>query len=129
MAEYRVCAARYERSVLPLATSIDGHHFSFQAPLEGLGLRVGGYVLLDSATGSRLGQVQSLTAARADAGEIGYDGLSTHVQYQLALGEETVLDVPVHRSTKPLSGRQNRRRCARGCRRARLRARSSRPAS
>ena len=33
-----------ERSVLPLATSIDGRSFSFQASLYDLEFRVGGYV-------------------------------------------------------------------------------------
>ena len=43
--------------MLPLATSIDGRRFSFQAPLRGDAVRPGGYVVLDDGSPPRLGPV------------------------------------------------------------------------
>ncbi len=94
LADLRALRHEIEASILPLATSVDGRRFSFQAPLEPLALRVGGYVMLGEG---RLGQVLALEAARADAGEIGYEGqtkMSTRVQFRLAVGEGLVLDGP-----------------------------------
>jgi hypothetical protein len=56
-----------EASILPLATSVDGRTFSFQASLHGLELRAGGYVVLEDAGGSRLGQVLSIELAVEEA--------------------------------------------------------------
>ena len=47
-------------SVLPLATSVDGRRFSFQASLYGLPFQVGGYVVLDDGGTPRFGQVITL---------------------------------------------------------------------
>jgi hypothetical protein len=49
-----------EASVLPLATSVDGRRFSFQASLHGLELQAGGYAVLDDGGTRRLGQVLSV---------------------------------------------------------------------
>ena len=49
-----------EASVLPLATSVDGRRFTFQASLHGLELQSGGYAVLDDGGTPRLGQVISL---------------------------------------------------------------------
>ena len=47
--------------MLPLATSVDGHRFTFQASLYGLQLQVGSYAVLDAGAGvPRLGQVLAL---------------------------------------------------------------------
>jgi hypothetical protein len=95
LAEFRALRHDIETSVLPLATSVDGRRFGFQAPLESLSLRVGGYVVLQSTGGSRLGQVLSLDVATADAGEIGWTGgtaMSTRVNIRVAQGHGTVLD-------------------------------------
>ena len=54
---FRAARRDLETSVLPLATSVDGRRFSFQASLYGLGLQVGGYVVLEGGGLSRLGQV------------------------------------------------------------------------
>src|SRR4051812_11196734 len=68
---YRAMRRELERSVLPLATSIDGRRFSFQASLHDLELRLGGYVLLETPDGlGVLGQVLDLRLAWRDAGGI-----------------------------------------------------------
>ncbi len=60
-----------EASVLPLATSVDGRRFSFQASLHGLELQAGGYVVLEGNGTSRVGQVLTLELGRRVAGELG----------------------------------------------------------
>ena len=45
--EYRRVREELERGVLPLATSVDGRQFTFQASLHGLTLQTGGYVILE----------------------------------------------------------------------------------
>ena len=97
LADYRVLRRNIESNILPLAGSVDGRRFTLQAPVEGLRLRVGGYVALDSLGAPRLGQVLSLAIAHTDAGEIGWGGettLSTRVQIRLVQGEGVVLDGP-----------------------------------
>ena len=44
---FREVRRNIEASILPLATSVDGRRFSFQASLHGLELQVGGYVVLE----------------------------------------------------------------------------------
>jgi hypothetical protein len=46
LARFRAMRREIEASVLPLATSVDGRRFSFQASLHGLRHRLGGYVVL-----------------------------------------------------------------------------------
>ena len=57
---YRAVRRQLEEQVLPLATSVDGRRFTFQASLHGLALRPGGYVALEPGRRSRLGQVLAL---------------------------------------------------------------------
>ena len=46
---------------LPLATSVDGRQFAFQASLHQLQLQTGGYVVLEDEGGDRrLGQVLTM---------------------------------------------------------------------
>ena len=59
-AEFRALRRKLEESILPLATSIDGRRFELQASLHDLKLQVGGYVVLESDEGRRLGQVVAL---------------------------------------------------------------------
>ena len=59
-----------EASVLPLATSVDGRRFSFQASLHGLELQAGGYAVLDDGGTRRLGQVLSVELHQQLAGEL-----------------------------------------------------------
>jgi DNA helicase HerA-like ATPase len=97
LADYRAVRRDIESNILPLAGSVDGRRFTLQAPVEGLRLRVGGYVALESPGRTRLGQVLALSIAHADAGEIGWSGettLSTRVQIRLVQGEGVVLDGP-----------------------------------
>src|SRR4051794_41922709 len=60
LAAFRADRDEIERAVLPLATSLDGRGFSFQASLHGLELQVGGYARLESGDSAWLGQVLSL---------------------------------------------------------------------
>lgn len=59
-----------EASVLPLATSVDGRRFSFQASLHGLEFQAGGYAVLDDGGARRLGQVLSVELHQQLAGEL-----------------------------------------------------------
>ena len=71
---YRAVRHQLEAAVLPLATSIDGRRFSFQAPLHRLELRVGGYVVLEHDGRASLGQIHGLHLERTPAGEIDVGG-------------------------------------------------------
>ena len=58
---FRAARREVEASVLPLATSVDGRRFTFQASLYSLQLQVGSYAVLDGGGGApRLGQVLAL---------------------------------------------------------------------
>jgi uncharacterized protein len=91
---------RAEDSVLPLATSIDGRRFGFQAPLRGDALRPGGYVVLETEGSPRLGQclqteMTQLTAADVDV-PASDDGESlsfrTQVSVRALRGEGVILE-------------------------------------
>jgi hypothetical protein len=58
--EYRTVREALETAILPLASSVDGRRFSYQATLHGLELEAGGYVTIEGDGSSRLGQVLSL---------------------------------------------------------------------
>ena len=88
---YRRVREQVERSILPLATSVDGYAFGFQASLHDLRLRRGGYVLLEAGDGRRLGQITDVeTASEVSNGEDGPGGGS--VVIRLARGAGIVLD-------------------------------------
>ena len=94
---FRSLRAQAEASILPLATSLDGRRFSFQARIDGLELRPGGYVMLEGGDRAALGQVRSLELAEADAGEVGLPGddgadVRTRLMIRLARGEGVILD-------------------------------------
>jgi len=95
-AEFRALRRTIEESILPLATSVDGRHFELQASLHGLELQVGGYVVLESDDGRRLGQVVALELARVDGSEVtsGDGGLElrTRMVLRSVRGEGVVLD-------------------------------------
>jgi uncharacterized protein len=86
--EYRDVRAELERSVLPLATSVDGRRFTFQTSLHGLELEAGGYVMLEAGGVSALGQTLSLEL-RTQA--ITGPGLP-EVAIRAGVGEGVVLD-------------------------------------
>jgi DNA helicase HerA-like ATPase len=99
VATFRSVRADLEASVLPLATSVDGRRFSFQSSVQGLALRLGGYVVLADEHGSALGQVRSLGLAEVDAGELGQqsaDGtgpeIRTRMSIRLVRGEGVILE-------------------------------------
>src|SRR5690349_12473341 len=80
-----------EQSVQPLASSLDGYAFEFQASLHDLPYRSGGYVVLESATGSRLGQVVDLEMATTSAAAAIAPGAGTDVTIRFARGRGAVL--------------------------------------
>jgi uncharacterized protein len=86
--EYRGVRDALESAVLPLATSVDGRRFRFQATLHGLELEAGGYVTLDGDGPTRLGQVLSLELHSEDASGPGLP----QVRIRVARGEGVVLD-------------------------------------
>jgi uncharacterized protein len=98
LASFREARRELEASILPLATSVDGRRFSFQASLHGLQLQIGGYVMLEDHGIARLGQVLSLTLDRELAGELtvppqtGVQEVQTEVQIRYARGQGTILD-------------------------------------
>ena len=89
-----------EESVLPLATSLDGRRFEFQASLHGLELQAGGYAVLEDDTTRRLGQVIDVQRMQADGPQLGLgdaDGtgrpdLVASVTLRAAHGTGVILD-------------------------------------
>src|SRR5919197_5624307 len=94
--EYRALRASIEAAVLPLATSVDGRTFAFQARLHELDLRVGGYVVLEDVAGRRLGQVHSLGLVNEEAAAVEHGDADvrtqTRVFVRLARGVGAILD-------------------------------------
>lgn len=94
---YRNVRREFERSIAPLATSVDGRRFSFQASLHELAFQAGGYVVLEDEKGRRLGQVISLEQATREGPELAVglsEDLAAHSRILLryAEGEGVVLD-------------------------------------
>jgi uncharacterized protein len=95
---FRSLRAELEASVLPLATSVDGRRFSFQAGVNGLALRLGGYAMLEGDGTAALGQIRSLGLTEVDMGEMGVTAegddldLRARVPIRLARGEGVLLD-------------------------------------
>ncbi len=87
---------KLEESILPLTTSVDGWRFELQASLHGLELQVGGYVVLESDDGRRLGQVVALELERVDFSEMtsgdGSSEMRARMTLRVARGEGVVLD-------------------------------------
>jgi hypothetical protein len=63
-----------EATVSPLATSVDGRRFEYQASLHQLQLETGGYVAIESEGEIRLGQVLSLQVEHHEAGALDRPG-------------------------------------------------------
>jgi uncharacterized protein len=85
---YRGLREALEASILPLATSVDGRRFQYQASLQGLELEAGGYVALDAGGRTRLGQLLSLEMHQQETGALDRPG---HVLIRIARGEGTLL--------------------------------------
>jgi uncharacterized protein len=120
LAFYRDTRETLERSVLPLATSVDGQSFGLQASLHGLEVRRGGYVALETDQGSRLGLVTDVRAETITASSGGDTGDTV---VRLAMGHGLVLDdlaTPFHDATlRPAYPDEVRRWAAEGLVRSR----------
>ncbi len=99
MDTFRRVRRSLEASILPLATSVDGRRFSFQASLHGLELQVGSYVVLESGGTRCLGQVltveldqQPVTELTLPAQSPGAAEARTEVPIRYARGEGVVLE-------------------------------------
>ncbi len=101
-AGYRRLREQIERGVAPLATSVDGFSFEFQASLHDLRLRRGGYVMLDADGRARLGQITDLGAASETAAGEAVAAAGVGILVRLARGSGVVLDAddsPFHDAT------------------------------
>ena len=85
---YRGLREALEASILPLATSVDGRRFEYQASLHGLELEAGGYVALDADGRTRLGQLLSLEMHQQETGALDRPG---HILIRVARGEGVLL--------------------------------------
>ena len=103
---YRALRHQLESAVLPLATSLDGRRFTFQASLHGLELQLGGYVVMEHVGRRSLGQVLDLElhhvpGAEIDlpAGESDDASLRAGITLRIARGSGALLEgdeVPFH---------------------------------
>ena len=82
--EYRKVRGELERSILPLATSVDGRQFTFQASLHDLEFQTGGYVVLEGEGGRRLGQVLTMRTDASSGTDLGV-GMKSSVQIRPAV--------------------------------------------
>ena len=85
---YRGLREALEASILPLATSVDGRRFQYQASLQGLELEAGGYIALDAGGETRLGQLLSLEMHQQEAGALDRPG---HILIRVARGDGVLL--------------------------------------
>ena len=93
IASYRATREHIERDTLPLATSVDGVTFEFQASLHGLTLERGCYVMLAGDDGRRLGQITDI-GIDTDRLELGRQGPgATSMVLRVARGSGLVLDL------------------------------------
>jgi uncharacterized protein len=86
---FRAVRHDLEASVLPLASSVDGRRFSFQASLHDLQLRHGGYVAVGD---DRLGQVLSLEMGERGGADLVLPGVHTEVTIRHARGEGVIVE-------------------------------------
>jgi DNA helicase HerA-like ATPase len=105
---FRALRAELEASVLPLATSVDGRGFSLQAGVDGLALRLGGYVMLEGDDGGSLGQMRALDLVEVDVGQVALTAqraedvdVHTRLPIRVARGGGVLLD----RGTAPFHDR------------------------
>ena len=78
-----------ETSVLPMATSVDGRRFEYQASLHGLELEAGGYVAIDAPGETRLGQVLTLHMEQREASALDHPG---KILIRVAAGQGALLE-------------------------------------
>ena len=97
---FRALRAEAEAAILPLARSVDGRSFAFQSKLDGLELRLGGYVMLEGGGGRRRSaRCARSTRSEIDAGEVGLAGdgagafdVRARLPLRVARGEGVILD-------------------------------------
>ena len=87
--EYRDLRETVERAILPIATSVDGRRFHYQASLHGLDLEAGGYVAIDTGEETRLGQLLSLEMQALTMAAPGPHG---QITVRAAQGDGALLD-------------------------------------
>jgi Helicase HerA, central domain len=106
--EFRATRDRIERSILPLASSVDGRRFRFQVSAHALPAQVGGYVVLEGTGGGRLAQVTTLELEHDEVGSLGFDGadgtarVESRLIVRLARGSGALLEgevAPFHDAT------------------------------
>jgi hypothetical protein len=68
---YRALRREIEESILPLATSVDGHRFSCQLSPHRVDVRVGSYVVVEHGDTRRLGQILELELELVEGPRIG----------------------------------------------------------
>src|SRR5690625_3040502 len=90
IAAYRQAREQIERSLLPLATSVEGARFTFQAPLHDLEIRRGGYLTLEGAGVTRLGLVTDIAAETWRTPAAG--DATGAIDFHLARGHGLVVD-------------------------------------
>jgi hypothetical protein len=86
--EYRKVRGEIERGILPLATSVDGRQFTFQASLHDLEFQTGGYVVLEGEGVRRLGQILTMRSDSETAQALGLEVIKSTVQVRLARGRD-----------------------------------------
>jgi DNA helicase HerA-like ATPase len=106
---YRALRHQLESAVLPLATSLDGRRFTFQASLHGLELQLGGYVVMEHAGHRSLGQVLDLELHHVPGAELDIPAsedddvsLRAGITLRIARGSGALLEgdeVPFHDAT------------------------------
>jgi hypothetical protein len=92
---YRVMREELERAVLPLASSLDGLTFQFQASLHDLPYRCGGYVVIEVPDGPCLAQVVTISMSTQVAAAEVTPGTGSDVVIRYAEGTGTVLQTDV----------------------------------
>ncbi len=107
IAHYRNVREQIERSILPLATSVDGWTFEIQASLHHLTLKRGYYVALETESGVRLGQVTDVSMHSQRVDMPGASGSSSGVLVRVAVGTGLMLDaegIPFHDASVRVAG-------------------------
>ena len=92
--ELRQMREELERALLPLATSIDGRQFTFQASLHGLVLRTGGYVVLEGNGQTCLGQILAMRPDSMSVPDPRVEATASSLHVRVARGEGIILDGP-----------------------------------
>lgn len=95
---YRELRQQIEEAIHPLATSVDGRHFTCQVSPHDLALQVGGYVIIEHGGKTRLGQLLDLGLELVDGPEIGIEAdeadaqLATTVMLRVVRGSGVIRD-------------------------------------